>query len=170
MTRRIWAAWTAAFSEYRNLTVICICIAIMAIATVVVPANPLIEVTLGMAIGAMSAVAASHAPDAWRALRSGLREDWQLLIAGQFVFVASLDLLAMWGLAYRLSDQPAWMTDNVIIAILRFFAVIGAWMIMFAPRTPEGRVPEGTWGWIIAFICGAITMAVLGTPHVPTVN
>lgn len=170
MTKRFLAAWHAAFHDHRNLTVIAICSAAMALAAVIVPAPRLIEITLGMAIGAMSAVAASHAPDALRAIRNGLREDWELLICGQFLFVLSLDLLAVWGLSYRLLGQPAWMTDSVVIAILRFVVILGAWMIMFAPRTKEGKVPEGTWGWIIAFVAGAITMAVLGTPHIPTVN
>lgn len=170
MIKRLVVASRRALTEYRNLTVLAVCTALMAASAVIVPAPALIEITLGMAIGAMSSVAASHAGDAWRAMRSGLREGWQLLIAGQFVFVTSLDLLAMWGLAYRLSDQPAWMTDSVVIAILRFFVVIGAWMIMFAPRTTDDRIPDSTWGWIIAFVAGAVTMAVLGTPHIPTVN
>ena len=170
MIKRLVAACSRALNDYRNLTVIAVCCAIMAVASVFVPASSLIEITLGMAIGAMSAVAASHAPDAWRAVRGGLREGGQLLIAGQFVFVTALDLLAVWGLVYRVADQPPWMTDSTIIAILRFFVVIGAWMIMFAPRTQEDRVPESTWGWIIAFLAGIVTMAVFGTPHVPTVD
>lgn len=157
MTERIVAAWHYAYGEYRNLTVILFATLVMTVAAFLVPAAALIEVMLATLIASSTFVVLSSLRDAARAVRNGLREGWELQLVGTVLFFAAADILAGWGILFRWLGRPDWMTDTPFIAFVRYFAALGAWMVMFAPRDRDGRVPGGTWGWFTAFVAGVIT-------------
>lgn len=161
MTKRILAAWHYAYGEYKNLTVIVLATLAMCVAAATVPTSSLIEVMLATLIASSSFVVLSTLRDAARAVRNGIREGWELQLVGTILFFAAADILAGWGMLYRILDRPDWMTDNVFVAFTRYFAALGAWMVMFAPRDSEGRVPAGTWGWVVAYIAGVVTAVCL---------
>jgi hypothetical protein len=130
----------------------------------VLPTVPLIEASSFLVLIGGIAIFLMWLPSFLIGVASGARiGSWQLPVAIVLTWFG-LNEKHAWGLVWRFSDTPEWMTVHHFLGQANWLIFLSSFLYLISPGNDDGHVPTANWYVLVA----AVSVAMFGAGAVVT--